>query len=42
MTSAPKQPKSKFSPGTQAFIRQMVENLNTHDPEAPKGRLKKP
>lgn len=40
--SAPKPPKSKLSPGTKAFIRQMAENLNTHDPEAPKGRLKKP
>ena len=39
--SAPKQPKSKLSPGTKAFIRQMAENLNTHDPDKPKGRLRK-
>ena len=40
--SPTKQPKSKLSPGTKAFIRQMAENLNTHDPDKPKGRLKKP
>ena len=40
--SPTKQPKSKLSPGTKAFLRQMAENLNTHDPDKPKGRLKKP
>ena len=40
--STPKQPKGKISAGTKAFIRQMAENLNTHDPDKPKGRLKKP
>ena len=41
-TPAPEQPESKLSPGTKAFIRQLAENLNTHDPDKPKGRLKKP
>ncbi len=30
-------PGSGPSPQTQAFIRQMVENLNTHQPGVPRG-----
>ena len=31
----------KLSASTEAFIAQMAENLRTHDPENPKGRLRK-
>ena len=31
----------KLSASTEAFIAQMAENLRTHDPENPKGRLMK-
>ncbi len=31
-------PKTKLSPGVRAFIHRMAENLNTHDPNVPKGR----
>ena len=31
-------PKMELSPGVQAFIHRMAENLNTHDPDVPKGR----
>lgn len=31
----------KLSVSTEAFIAQMAENLRTHDPENPKGRLRK-
>lgn len=36
----PKQihPKVELSPGVRAFIHRMAENLNTHDPNVPKGR----
>ena len=39
-TPSPKRAASRLAPGTKAFIRQMADNLRTHDPEAPKGRLK--
>ena len=39
-TPSPKRVASRLSHGTRAFLRQMAENLRTHDPEAPKGRLK--
>ena len=31
-------PKTEISPGVRAFIHRMAENLNTHDPDVPKGR----
>ena len=39
-TPSPKRAASRLAPGTRSFIRQMAENLRTHDPENPKGRLK--
>ena len=30
--------KVELSPGIQAFINRMAENLRTHDPDVPKGR----
>lgn len=30
----------ELSASTRAFIAQMAENLRTHDPENPKGRLR--
>ena len=30
----------KLSASTKAFLAQMAENLRTHDPENPKGRLR--
>ena len=35
-----KERPSKLSASTEAFIAQMAENLRTHDPENPKGRLR--
>ena len=35
-----KNPPWKLSASTEAFIAQMAENLRTHDPENPKGRLR--
>ncbi len=40
-TATIKRPPSKLSASTEAFIAQMAENLRTHDPENPKGRLRK-
>lgn len=36
--ASPKPAGAGPSPQTRAFIRQMVENLNTHQPGVPRGR----
>ena len=36
-TPSPKPGDSRLSPATQGLLRRMVDNLNTHDPEAPNG-----
>lgn len=38
---ARKYPVRKLSPSVKAFVARMAENLRTHDPENPKGRLRR-